>query len=173
MIGSPVTPAMCGLCGAETNVVCVACSRGIHFEKTIRCQGANRAYLAVELDGHVVCPDCIWDWTKSLSVRDAALPTSQQAVTRSIMNTAARLFDVRQPSLRRFVEDYVSHHLVTEDALVHVLESFDPPVTKERWASKEVRGLFLDGSLELRGGVCRWKMSGTLPSRRSMKRVRI
>ena len=101
MIGSPVKPAMCGLCGAQANLVCVACSRGIHFEKTVMCQGANKAYLAVELDGHVVCPDCIWAWTKSLSVRAAALPTSQQAVTRSIMNTAARLFDVRQPSLRR------------------------------------------------------------------------
>jgi hypothetical protein len=41
MIGSPVSPAMCGLCGTETNVVCVVCSRGIHFEKTLRCQGAN------------------------------------------------------------------------------------------------------------------------------------
>ena len=172
MSGSPVSPAMCGLCGSESNVVCVACSRCIHLEKTFRWQGANRAYLAVELDGHVVCPDCIWDLTKSLSVRDAVLPSSQQAATLSIMNTAARLFDVRQPSLRRYVEDYVSLHAVTEEALVQVIESLDPSVTKEIGASKEVRGLFHDGSLELRGGFCRWKVLGVRPSRRAMKRGR-
>ena len=172
MIGSPINLAMCGLCSAEANVVCVACSRGIHFEKTLRCQGANRAYLTVELDGHVVCPDCIWDLTKSLSVRDAVLPSSQQAATLSIMNRAARLCDVRQPSLRRYVEDYVSLQSVTKEVLVQVIDSLDPSLTKEKSAAKHVRGLFHDGSLELRGGFCRWKGSGPFPSRRAMKRVR-
>ena len=130
MSGPPVSPAMCGLCGAESYVVCVVCSRGIHWEKTFRCQGANTAYLAVELDGHVVCPDCIWDWTKSLSDRVYVLPSSQQAATLSIMNTAASLFEVRQPSLRRYVEDYVSLHSVTEVALVQVIESLVPLVLK-------------------------------------------
>ena len=133
---------------------------------------ANRAYLSAELDGHVVCPDCIWEWTKSLAVRDDAPTNSQQAVSRSIMNTAARLFDVRQPSLGRYVEDYVSHHSVTEEALVHVIESLALSVTKKSGAAKAVRGLFHDGSLELRGGFCQWKVSITPPSRRAMKRGR-
>ena len=163
---------MCGLCGAQANSVCVACSRGIHFEKTVMCQGANKAYLAVELDGHVVCPDCIWAWTKSLSVRAAVLPTSQQAVTRSIMNKAARVFDVRLPSLRRYVEDYVSHHSVTVEELVHVIVSLVSSATTESDASKEVRGLFHEGSLELRGGFCHRKALAVCPSRRGMKRGR-
>ena len=172
MVGSPDNPAMCGLCGFEANMVCVACSRGMHLEKTLMCQGANRAYLSVELDGHVVCPDCIWEWTKSLAVRDDAPTNSQQAVSRSIMNTAARLFDVRQPSLGRYIEDYVSHHSVTEEALVHVIESLDLSVTKKSGAAKAMRGLFHDGSLELRGGFCQCKVSNTTPSRRAMKRGR-
>ena len=172
MVGPPVNHAMCGLCGFESNIVCVACSRGMHFENTLRCQGANRAYLSAELDGHVVCPDCIWEWMKSLAVRVDAHTNSQQAVSRSIMNTAARLFDARQPSLGRYVEDYVSHHSVTEEALVHVIESLDFFVTKKSGSAKAVRGLFHDGSLELRGGVCQWKVSNTPPSRRAMKRGR-
>ena len=172
MIGALVSPARCGLCGVESNLVCVVCSRGIHWDKTFRCQGANRAYLAGELDGHVVCPDCIWDWTKSLSVREDVPPSSQQAAALTIMNTAASLFDVRQPSLRGYVEEYVSLHSVTEVALVQVIESLVPSVLKEKSAAKEVRGLFHDGSLELRGGVCLWRKSGPFPSRRAMKRGR-
>ena len=172
MNGSLVSPVMCGLCGAESNVVCVVCSRGIHWEKTFRCQGANRAYLAGELDGHVVCPDCIWDWTKSLSVREDVPPSSQQSAALTIMNTVASLFDVRQPSLRRYVEDYVSLHSVTEEALVQVIENLVPSILNKKSAAKEVRGLFHDESLELRGGVCLWKKSGPLPSTRAMKRGR-
>ena len=88
------------------------------------------------------------------------------------MNTAAKLFEVRQPSMRRYVEDYVSHHSVTEEALVHVIASIDPSVTNERGALKVVRGLFHDGSFEIRGGFCQWKVSDTIPSRRAMKRGR-
>ena len=88
------------------------------------------------------------------------------------MNTAASLFDVRQPSLRRYVEDYVSLHSVTEEALVQVIESLVPSVVKKKSAAKEMRGLFLNGNLELRGGVCLWRKSGPFPSRRAMKRVR-
>ena len=172
MIGAPVSPARCGLCGAESNSVCVVCSRGIHWDKSFRCQGANRAYLAGELDGHVVCPDCIWDWTKSLSFRDDVPPPSQHAAALTIMNTAARSFDVRQPSLRGYVEGYVSLHSVTEVALVQVIENLVPSILKEKSAAKEVRGLFHDKSLELLGGVCTWKKLGSSPSRRATKRGR-
>ena len=172
MIGAPVSPARCGLCGAESNSVCVVCSMGIHWDKSFRCHGANRAYLAVELDGHVVCPDCIWDWTKSLSFRDDVSPPSQHAAALVIMNTAARSFDVRQPSLRGYVEEYVSLHSVTEVALVQVIENLVPSILKEKGAAKEVRGLLHDKSLELLGGVCTWKKLGSSPSRRAMKRGR-
>ena len=172
MIGAPVSSARCGLCGAESNSVCVVCSMGIHWDKSFRCHGANRAYLAVELDGHVVCPDCIWDWTKSLSFRDDVSPPSQHAAALVIMNTAARSFDVRQPSLRGYVEEYVSLHSVTEVALVQVIENLIPSILKDKSAAKEVRGLFQDKSLELLGGVCTWKKSGSSPSIRAMKRER-
>ena len=172
MIGAPLKSAMCGLCGAQANVVCVACSRGIHFEKTVMCQGANKAYMALELDGHVACPDCIWAWTKSLSIRAVVLPTSQQSEVRAIMDKATRALAVRQPSLRRYVKEYVSHHAVTEEELVHVIENLDVSYTKGSGVSKEVRNLFYEGSLELRGGSCRWKVPGACHSRRGLKRVR-
>ena len=88
------------------------------------------------------------------------------------MNTAASLFDVRQPSLRGYVEEYVSLHSVTEVALVQVIENLVPSILKEKSAAKEVRGLFHDKSLELLGGVCTWKKLGSSPSRRAMKRGR-
>ena len=99
-------------------------------------------------------------------------PPSQQAAALTIMNTGASWFDVRQPSLRRYVEDYVSLHSVTEEALVQVIENLVPSILKEKSAATEVRGLFHDESLELRGGVCLWKKSSPLPSRRAMKRGR-
>ena len=88
------------------------------------------------------------------------------------MNTAARSFDVRQPSLRGYVEEYVSLHSVTEVALVQAIENLVPFILKEKSAAKEVRGLLQDKSFELRGEVCTWKNLGSTPSRRAMKRGR-
>ena len=66
MIVAPVASFGCGLCGAASDSVCVVCSRGIHWHKSFMCHGANIAYRADELEGLMVCPDCIWEWTKSL-----------------------------------------------------------------------------------------------------------
>ena len=93
MILTTVAPLGCGLCGAVSDSVCVVCSKGIHWHKSFMCQGANCAYLADELEGVTLCPDCIWEWTKSLSSRGDVPATSSQAVAISIMNTAASVFD--------------------------------------------------------------------------------
>ena len=171
-IDAPVSPAGCGLCGIESNSVCVVCSRGIHWDKSFRCQGANRAYLVDELDGLVVCPDCIWEWTKSLSSRDDVPPPFLQASALTIMNTAASIFDVRQWSVRGYVEEYVSLHSVTVVALIQAIEDLIPSILKDKCAATEVGRLFQDKSLELRGGVCTWKKSGSSLSKRAMKRAR-
>ena len=172
MIVAPVGPAGCGLCGAESNSVCVVCSRGIHWDKSLRCQGANRAYRVDELDGLVVCPDCIWEWTKSLSSRDDVPPPSLQAAALTIMNPAASMFDVRQLSVRRYVEEYVSLHSVSEGVLIQAIEDLIPSILKDKSAATEVGRLFQDKSLELLGGVCTWKKPGSSPSKRAIKRAR-
>ena len=79
---------------------------------------------------------------------------------------------VRQPSLRRYVKEYVSHYAVTEEELVHVIENLDSSYTKGRGASMAVRDLFHEGSLELCAGFCRWKEPVACLSRRGVKRVR-
>ena len=99
-------------------------------------------------------------------------PSSLQGSALAIMNTAASMFDVRQRSVRGYVEEYVSLHSVTEEALVHVIKNLIPAILKDKSAVKEVRSLFQDKSLELVGGVCTWRKSSLSPSRRSMKRGR-
>ena len=163
---------MCGLCGAPATSVCVACSRGFHTEKSVVCQGANKAYLAVELDGHAVCPDCIWAWTKSLSIRAAVLSSSQQSEVRAIMDKATMVPFARQPALRRYVKEHVLHHAVTEEEFVQVIENLNWSYTKGSGASMAVRELFHAGTLELRAGFCRWKEPVASLSRRAMKRGR-
>ena len=119
------------------------------------CQGANKAYLAVELDGHVVCPDCIWSWTKSLSIRSAVLSASQQSEVRAIMERATILPSARQPSLREYVKEHVLNHAVSEQELVHVIQSLNLPYLR-CGATTAVSQLFRAGTLELRGGFCCW-----------------
>ena len=135
------------------------------------CQGANKAYLAVELDGHAVCPDCIWSWTKSLSIRSAVLSASQQSEVRAIMEKATILPCARQPSLREYVKEHVLNHAVSEQELVHVIESLNLSYMR-CGASTAVRQLFHAGTLELRGGFCCWKDPVVSLSRRKAKRGR-
>ena len=120
------------------------------------CQGANKAYLAVELDGQAVCPDCIWAWTKSLSIRSAVLSASQQSEVRAIMEKATILPCARQPSLREYVKEHVLNHAVSEQELVHVIESLNLSYMR-CGATTAVRQLFRAGTLELRWGFCCWK----------------
>ena len=172
MILAPVGPLGCGLCGAVSDSVCVVCSKGIHWHKSFMCQGANRAYRADELEGLMVCPDCIWEWTKSLSSRDDVSMQSFQAAALTIMNTAAIVFDVPQLSVRRYVEEYVSHHSVSEGVLIQAIEDLNPSILKDKSAATEVGHLFQDKSLELLDGVCTWKKPGVSPSKRAWKRAR-
>ena len=136
------------------------------------CQGANKAYLAVELDGHAVCPDCIWSWTKSLSIRSAVLSASQQSEVRAIMDKATIVPCARQPSLREYVKEHVLNPAVSEQELVHVIESLNLSYTKGSGASPAVRKLFHAGTIELRGGFCCWKDPVVSPSMRKVKRCR-
>ena len=136
------------------------------------CQGANKAYLAVELDGQAVCPDCILAWSKSLSIRAAVLSTSQQSEVCAIMDKATIVPFARQPSLREYVKEHVFNHAVTEQELVHVIESLNLSYTKGSGASMAVRQLFHAGTLELRGFFCCWKDPVVSLSRRKAKRAR-
>ena len=135
------------------------------------CQGANKAYLAVELDGHAVCPDCIWSWTKSLSIRSAVLSASQQSEVRAIMERATILPGARQPSLREYVKEHVLNYAVSEEELVHVIHSLNLPYLR-CGATTAVRQLFHAGTLELRGGFCCWKDPVVSLSMKKVKRCR-
>ena len=169
MIVAPVASFGCGLCGAASDSVCVVCSRGIHWHKSFMCHGANIAYRADELEGLMVCPDCIWEWTKSLSSRDDVAMQPFQAAALSIMNMAASAFDAPRLSLRRYVEEYVSLHSVSEGALIQAIKDCIPSILTDKSADKEVGLLFQDKSLGLLDGVCIWKKSGPSPSKRARK----
>ena len=97
---------------------------------------------------------------------------SLQAAALTIMNTAASMFDVRQLSVRRYVEEYVSLHSVSEGVLIQAIEDLIPSILKDKSAATEVGRLFQDKSLELLGGVCTWKKPGSSPSKRARKRAR-
>ena len=97
---------------------------------------------------------------------------SFQAAALTIMNTAASMFDVRQLSVRRYVEEYVSLHSVSEGVLIQAIEDLIPSILKDKSAATEVGLLFQDKSLELLGGVCTWKKPGSSPSKRAIKRAR-
>ena len=120
------------------------------------CQGANKAYLAAELDGLVVCPDCIWSWTKSLSIRSAVLSDSQQSEVRAIMERATTPSSARYPSLREYVKEHVLNHAVSEQELVQAIQRLNLPYLKCS-ATTAVSQLFGAGTLELREGLCCWK----------------
>ena len=104
-----------------------------------------------------ICPDCIWAWTKSLSIRAAVLSTSQQSDVRANMDKATIVPCARQPCLREYVKEHVLNHAVSEQELVHVIESINLFYTKGSGASMAVRQLFHAGTLELRGFFCCWK----------------
>ena len=120
------------------------------------CQGANKAYLAAELDGLVVCPDCIWLWTKSLSIRSAVLSDSQQSEVRAIMERALIPSCARYPSFREYVKEHVHNHAVSEQELVQAIQRLNLPYMK-CGATTAVSQLFRAGTLELREGLCCWK----------------
>ena len=88
------------------------------------------------------------------------------------MNTAASMFDVRQLSVRRYVEEYISLHSVSEGVLIQAIEDLIPSILKDKSAATEVGRLFQDKSLELLDGVCTWKKPGSSPSKRALKRAR-
>ena len=120
----------------------------------------------------MVCPDCIWECTKSLLSRDDVSMQPFQAAARTIMNTAASAFDVPRLSVRRYVEEYVSRHSVSEGALIQAIEDLTPSILTDKSAATEVGHLFQDRFLELLGGVCIWKKPGSSPSKRALKRAR-
>ena len=132
------------------------------------CQGANKVYLAVELDGHAVCPDCIWSWIKSLSIRSAVLSASQQSQVRAIMEKATILPCACQPSLREYVKEHVLNHAVSEQELVHVIQRLNLPYLR-CGATTAVSQLFRAGTLELREGLCCWKDPVVSRSMRKVK----
>ena len=153
MIVARVVSLGCGLCGALSDSTCVVCSRGIHWHKSMTCHGANIAYCADELEGLTVCPDCIWEWTNSLSSRDDVAMQPCQSTAFSIMNKAAMAFQrTRSGSLS-----------------VQAINECIPPILTGRSADIEVGLLFQDKSLGVLDGVCTWKTSGSSPSKRARK----
>ena len=120
------------------------------------CQGANKAYRAAELDGLVVCPDCLWLWTKSLSLRSVDLSDSQQSEVRAIMERALIPACARHPSFREYVKEYVYNHAVSEQELVQAIQRLNLPYLT-CGATTAVSQLFRAGILELREGLCCWK----------------
>ena len=95
-----------------------------------------------------------------------------QAAALSIMNMAASAFDAPRLSVRRYVEEYVSRHSVSEGVLIQAIEDLIPSILKDKRAATEVGLLFQDKSLELLDGVCTWRKLGSSPSNRAMKRAR-
>ena len=171
MIVAPVASLGCGLCGAVSDSVCVVCSRGIHWHKSFMCHGANIAYRADELEGLTVCPDCIWEWTKSLSSRDDVAMQPCQSAALSIMNKAAIAFDASR-SVRRYVKEFVVGHSVSEEMLIQAINDCTPSILNDRSADIEVGLLIQDKSLEVLDGVCTWKTTGSSPSKRARKNER-
>ena len=169
MIVAPVVSLGCGVCGALSDSTCVVCSRGIHWHKSMTCHGANIAYRAEELEGLTVCPDCIWEWTNSLSSRDDVAMQPCQSTALSIMNKAAIAFDASRSSVRRYVKEFVVGHSVSEEMLIQAINDCTPSILTGRSADIEVGLLIQDKSLEVLDGVCTWKTTGSSPSKRARK----
>ena len=96
--------AKCSLCKTISDLVCAVCSQGFHVGRSFLCHGANRAYRASELEGVVVCPDCLWMWTKSLALRSDDLSDAQQSEVRAIMERAATPSQALHLSIYEFVK---------------------------------------------------------------------
>ena len=169
MIVAPVASLGCGLCGAVSDSTCVVCSRGIHWHKSMTCHGANIAYRAEELEGLTVCPDCIWEWTNSLSSRDDVAMQPGQSTAFSIMNKVAAAFDNSRPSVRTYVKEFVLGHSVSEETLTQAINDCSPSILADRSADIEVGLLIQDKSLEVLDGVCTWKTTGSSSSKRARK----
>ena len=104
------------------------------------CQGANKAYRAAELDGLLVCPDCIWSWTKSLSIRSAVLSDSQQSEVRAIMELGVKqVFD-------KFAD--VDRKLLLADRLQDALAEFGSHLPQD-----EVDVLMSNMDIDSNGGL--------------------
>ena len=97
-----------------------------------------------------------------------ALSASQQSEVRAIMEKATIVPCARQPSLREYVKEHVLNHAVSEQELVHVIESLNLSYMR-CGAATAVRQLFHTGTLELRGGFCCWKDPVVSRSMRKVK----
>ena len=135
------------------------------------CHGANKAYRASELEGVVVCPDCLWMWTKSLALRSDDLSDAQQSEVRAIMERAATPSQALHLSIYEFVKEYVHNHTASEQDLAQAIQGLNLPyLTCD--ATTAVNQLICSGTLELREGRCCWKISVQPPCNASHQRPR-
>ena len=154
-----------------SDLVCAICSQGFHIGSSLMCHGANRAYCASELEGLVVCPDCLWLWTKSLALRSVDLSDAQQSEVRAIMEMAAIPPQALHPSFYEAVKEYVYNHAVSEQELVQAIQRLNLPYLPFG-ATTAVRQLFCSGIFELLEGRCCWKTSAHSPGNTSRQRPR-
>ena len=134
------------------------------------CYGAHRAYCASELEGLVVCPDCLWLWTKSLALRSVDLSDAHQSEVRAIMERATIPARALHPSFYEAVKEYVYNHAVSEQELVQAIQRLNFPYLT-CGATTAVSQLFGAGIFELREGLCCWKAPvGSRPRKKVRRR---
>ena len=143
----------------------------IPYRKKPYAPWCKQAYCASELEGLVVCPDCLWLWTKSLALRSVDLSDAQQSEVRAIMEMAAIPSRALHSSFYEAVKEYVYNHAVSEQELVQAIQGFNLPYLT-CGATTAVRQLFCSGILELREGRCCWKTSVQPPCNTSQQRPR-
>ena len=163
--------AKCALCKTMSDLVCAVCSQGFHVGRNLMCHGANRAYCASELEGFVVCTDCLWLWTKSLALRSVDLSDAQHSEVRATMEMAAIPSRALHSPVYEAVKEYVYNHAVSEQELVQAIQRLNLPYLT-CGATTAVSQLFCSGILELREGRCCWKTSVHSPGNTSRQRPR-
>ena len=171
MAGVTDMVAKCALCKTMSDLVCAVCSQGFHVGRSLMCHGANMAYCASELEGLVVCPDCLWLWTKSLALRSVDLSDAQQSEVRAIMERATIPARALHSSFYEAVKEYVYNHAVSEQELVQAIQRLNLPYLPFG-ATTAVRQLFCSGILVFREDRCCWKTSVHSPGNTSQQRPR-